>query len=95
MVDGRRWVLFYFGLDKQGKARDLIALGDDPFHMTKVERILIDVGPPGSVDSTFAHKPSIVWHDGALYHFYCAVSGKWPNEVRGISVARSRRWTDR
>jgi hypothetical protein len=57
-----------------------------------VSEILIDVGPPGSVDSTYAHKPSVVYHQGALYHFYCAVSGKWPNEVRGISVARSRPW---
>jgi len=44
------------------------------------------------VDSTYAHKPSVVDHQDALYHFYCAVSGKWPNEVRGISVARSRAW---
>ena len=69
-----------------------MAVGDDPFHPTKVKEILIDAGPPGSVDSTYAHKPSVVYHQGALYHFYCAVSGKWPNEVRGISVARSRPW---
>jgi hypothetical protein len=92
LLDGRRWAFFYYSLDKQGKARDLLALGDDPFHPAKVDEILIDVGPPGAVDSTYAHKPSVVYHEGALYHFYCAVSGKWPNEVRGISVARSRPW---
>ena len=54
------------------------------------DRILIDVGPPGAVDSIYAHKPSVIWHEGALYHFYCAVSGNHPNEVRGISIARSR-----
>jgi len=92
LLDGRRWAFFYYSLDRQGKARDLLALGDGPFRAAKVSEILIDVGPPGSVDSTFAHKPSVVYHAGDLYHFYCAVSGKWPNEVRGISVARSRAW---
>ena len=91
--DGRAWVFYYYSLDGKGKARDLLALGNDPYHAEKVDKILIDVGPPGTVDSTYAHKPCVIYHDGALYHFYCAVSGKYPNEVRGISVARSRRWT--
>jgi predicted GH43/DUF377 family glycosyl hydrolase len=92
LEDGRRWAFFYYGFDRRGKARDLLATGDDLFHPVKVNEILIDVGPPGSVDSTFAHKPSVVYHRGALYHFYCAVSGKYPNETRGISVARSTAW---
>jgi hypothetical protein len=58
----------------------------------KTDEILIYTGSPGSVDSTFAHKPGVIFHQGALYHFYCAVSGKWPNETRGISVARWRPW---
>ena len=92
LLDGRRWAFYYFGLDKQGKARDLLAVDDGPFHPVKANQIVIDVGPLGAVDATYAHKPSMVYHQGALYHFYCAVSGKWPNEVRGISVARSRPW---
>lgn len=92
LLDGLRWIIFYYSLDAKGKARDLLAVGRDPFHPVKVNEILIDVGPPGSVDSTYAHKPSIVYREGILYHFYCAVSGKWPNEIRGISVARSRPW---
>ncbi len=92
LIDGKKWLLFYFGLDSQGRARDLLATGADPFHFRKSGEILIDVGPPGSVDSTYAHKPSVIFHKGALYHFYCAVSGKWPDEVRGISVARSKPW---
>jgi predicted GH43/DUF377 family glycosyl hydrolase len=92
LLDGAHWVFYYYSYDKSGKARDLLALGNDAFHPTKVDEVMIDVGPPGSVDSTFAHKPSVLYHRGALYHFYCAVSGKWPNEVRGISVARSRPW---
>ena len=92
LLDGNRWVFFYYSLDRAGKARDLLALGPDPFHPVKVDEILIDVGPPGSVDSTYAHKPGVVSRQGVLYHFYCAVSGRWPNEVRGISVARSKPW---
>jgi hypothetical protein len=90
--DGKDWVYFYYSLDAKGKARDLLAVGPDAYHATKSDRVLIDVGPPGSVDSTYAHKPSVIWHEGALYHFYCAVSGRNPKEVRGISVARSRAW---
>ena len=90
--DGDTWVFFYYGLDGKGRARDLVAAGPDVFHPKKIDRILIDVGPPGSVDETYAHKPSVIWHEGMLYHFYCAVSGKWPNETRGISVARSKPW---
>lgn len=86
------WAFFYYGLAANGKARDLLAVGKDPFHPAKVDEIGIDVGNPCAVDSTYAHKPSVIFHDGALYHFYCAVSGKYPGEVRGISVARSRKW---
>ncbi len=89
---GREWGMYYFGYDWKGKARELFALGADPYHFTKANDILIDVGAPGTVDETFAHKPCVIFHDGALYHFYCAVSGKWPHEVRGISVARSKPW---
>lgn len=87
-----KWGMYYFGLDRMGKARELFALGSDPYHFTKVNEIFIDTGAPGSVDETYAHKPSVIWHDGDLYHFYCAVSDKWPHEVRGISVARSKPW---
>lgn len=92
LLDGKKWIFFYYSLDRTGKARDLLATGDMPFQPVKAPEILIDVGPPGSVDETYAHKPSVVWQDGALYHFYCAVSGKWPKETRGISVARSTPW---
>jgi len=94
MVDGNRYAMFYFGFEyrQPGRACELLALGTDPYHFAKQPAPLIDVGAPGSIDETFAHKPSVIFHDGALYHFYCAVSGKYPNEVRGIAVARSKPW---
>jgi predicted GH43/DUF377 family glycosyl hydrolase len=87
------WAFFYYGLSSSdGKARDLLAIGRDLYHPVKTDSILVDAGPQGSVDEDYAHKPSVVTYKGDLYHFYCAVSGKWPNEIRGISVARSRPW---
>jgi len=92
LIDGSRWVMFYYGLDGKGKARDLLATGPSPFRFAQGNEILVDTGAPGSVDETYAHKPGVVWHGGALYHYYCAVAGRYPKETRGISVARSRPW---
>jgi predicted GH43/DUF377 family glycosyl hydrolase len=90
---GSQWAMYYFGLPNAGHACDLLALGSDPFHFEKVPEVIVEVGPPGSVDETHAHKPALMTWQGDLYHFYCAVSGKWPNERRGITVARSRPWS--
>ena len=91
--NGAEWGMYYFGLDYKGKARELLAVGHDPYHFEKVNEIMIDVGAPGTVDEDYAHKPSVICHDGKLYHFYCAVSGKWPNELRGVGVACSKPWS--
>lgn len=89
-----RWTVFYYGLSsKDGKARDLLALGHEAGRLEKTNSILVDAGPPGSVDDDYAHKPSVIDWKGDFYHFYTAVSGKYPHDVRGISVARSRPWT--
>jgi predicted GH43/DUF377 family glycosyl hydrolase len=92
--EGGRLAMFYFGFGyrRPGRACEMLALGSDPFHFTKVAEVLIDTGAPGTIDETFAHKPSVIYHEGMLYHFYCAVSGKYPDEVRGIAVARSKPW---
>lgn len=80
------WAYFYFGLDAKGAARDLLAVGRDLFSAEKSGAPLIDVGGPGAIDERYAHKPSVIWRKGVLYHFYCAVSKA---NVRGISVATS------
>ena len=93
LKNGKSWAVYYFGLDDRGVARDLVAASEDLLHTTKCGAIVIDVGAPGSVDSAYAHQPSLVAHKGDLYHFYCAVSRRNGKEVRGISVARSRPWS--
>jgi predicted GH43/DUF377 family glycosyl hydrolase len=95
--DGDHWVMFYFGLAKDGHARDGVAFSWDLQNWTKSEKPLLDIGAPGSVDSVHAHKPGIIARSGVLYHFYCAVS-PWscgtgtevrPVEMRGIGLATS------
>jgi len=92
--NGQEYAMFYFGLGypRPGHACEMLATGPDPFGFVKFTEVLIDAGPPTTIDETHAHKPSVIFHNGALYHFYCAVSGKWPNETRGIAVARSKPW---
>jgi hypothetical protein len=92
--NGHQYAMFYFGFGYQlpGRACEMLALGNDPLHFNKVPAILIDTGARGTIDETFAHKPSVIYYDGALYHFYCAVSGKYPDEIRDVAVARSKPW---
>lgn len=89
--DGQ-WALYYFGRARDGRCHELLALGPDLTHFTKVKEALISPDPKPSWDDDFVHKPSLIYHNGDLYHFYCAVGGKWPNDIRGISVSRSRPW---
>lgn len=86
----RTWAFYYFGLDDKGVARDLVATSPSLLTRPECRKVVVDVGPPGSVDSTYAHKASMIAWRGDLYHFYCAVSKVDGKEVRGISVARSR-----
>lgn len=86
--------MFYFGLSggADRKARDLVAVGPDRLHLTKPDEVLIDAGTPGSIADDYAHKPALIYDKGALYHFHCVVGGHYPNDARGIPMARSRPW---
>ena len=95
---GDVWVMFTYGLSSDGHARDGVAFSRDLVRWTKADEVLVDVGPPGSIDSRYAHKPSVFFRGGTLYHFYCAVApspgGRMgeieTGEVRGIALATSR-----
>jgi len=93
LQDGRQWVIYYYGLDAKGVARDLAAISPDLLHATKCNKILIDIGPRGAIDSAYVHKPSVIQYGGDLYHYYCAVHYESGREICGISVARSRPWS--
>ncbi len=93
---GDCWAMFYYTLtSSDGHARDSVAFSRDLHEWTKSNEALIDVGPAGSIDSQYAHKPSVYALRGKLHHYYCAVSpcpaGKMgeidTGEVRGIALA--------
>ena len=92
------WVMFYFGLSHDGHARDSYAVSADLVNWQKSGEILVDIGPRGSVDDRHAHKPAVIRRGDMLEHYYCAVRATEPfevggtplDEMRGISVARSR-----
>ena len=74
-----------------------MAISSDGIHWRRLPEPLISYGEPGSLDSLHAHKPCILWHDGVLYHFYCAVRPTeteeerrlFGREYRCLTVARS------
>ncbi len=94
---GDIWCMFYYGLCSDGHARDSVAFSRDLIHWEKSNEILVDVGPEGSIDSLYAHKPAIFVKDGKVYHFYCAVAPAADkhigeiehHEIRGIGLATS------
>jgi len=90
------WLNFYFAYDLK-HAQEGLAVSRDLFHWEKVENPIIRSGEPGDIDETHAHKAAIVYHDDALYHFYCAVRPyregdptQAHGEFRTISVACSK-----
>jgi predicted GH43/DUF377 family glycosyl hydrolase len=87
---GDHWVMFYFGNGSDGHAREGLAFSSDLLHWEKSGKILIDVGPPGSVDSLHAHKPGLFARDGKLFHYYCAVARTPKREIGGVTIEESR-----
>ena len=91
-----RWVMFYCGYDGH-HAREGVAISYDMTHWEKCPEPIITVGESGDIDSTHAHKPCVIYHDGMLWHFYCAVrpteteeeKQRFGSEYRCLTVARS------
>ena len=92
-----QWVVFLFAFDNQ-HAREGIAIGKDLCNLEIYDKPIIDVGKQGEIDSIHAHKPGIIYHDGMLWHFYCAVRPTETEEekkcfgfeYRCLTVARSQ-----
>jgi predicted GH43/DUF377 family glycosyl hydrolase len=78
------WVMFYFGAGWKDGAFDTFACSRDLVNWTKWTGPDL-ISPSEPWDKTFAHKPWLLKHDGAVYHFYCAVAGK----ARTIALATS------
>ena len=96
----RRWGMFYYGYDGK-QAMNGLALSDDLLHWKKFPAPTLVTGSRDDLDVTYAHKPGIAWHEGALYQFYCACrphragdSADNGGEFRCLTVARSTPWTE-
>lgn len=96
LQNGDEWVMYYFGFDYK-KAQEGLAISKDLLNWEKYPDPIIEVGKDGEIDSIFAHKPSVIMHEGVLYHFYCSCrrnqegdpTTNFGNEFRTISVAAS------
>ena len=99
LFDSRKncWVMFYCGFDAN-HAQEGVAISYDMMHWEKCPKPIITVGKPGDIDSTHAHKPCIIYNEGMLWHFYCAVrpteteeeKQHFGSEYRCLTVARSK-----
>lgn len=92
-----QWVMFYCGFDGI-HAQDGVAVSADMLHWKKCSEPILPVGASGALDSTHAHKPCIIYHNDALYHFYCSVRPtateeerqRFGHEYRCLTVASSK-----
>lgn len=84
------WVMFYFGLGDgtHGHADIMVAFSNDLVHWDKDDEPLYRAGGhPMGIDSTHAHKISIVYDaEGTGYMYYTAVGPKG----RGIALLTSK-----
>jgi len=94
--DGTRWLMFYYGFDGN-HAQEGCAVSEDLLHWIKIPNPIVCFGNPGQLDEIHAHKAAIIYYNGILYHFYCAVRKykegdptKNYNEFRCITVATSK-----
>ncbi|MBW7458087.1 hypothetical protein ACFOLF_23720 [Paenibacillus sepulcri] len=92
------WVMFFFGYDYR-RAQEGVAVSSDLFNWEAYPEPIIRIGAEGEIDSTYAHKPTVITHNGVLYHFYCSARPSQDGdrtrnnngrEFRTITVAASR-----
>lgn len=84
---GSVWVMFYFGAwwGPTNGAFNRFACSYDMVHWTDWKgKNLIEPSEP--YDDRYAHKSSVIYHRGTVYHFYCATNKA---HQRGIAVATS------
>ncbi|MBS5523112.1 MAG: hypothetical protein KHX56_12685 [Clostridiales bacterium] len=96
--DGGLWLNFYFGYEN-GHAQEGLAFSSDLLTWEKAPDPVLPYGAKGDIDENHAHKASIFYKDGILYHFYCATrknretdSTSLYGEWRTITVAASKPW---
>jgi predicted GH43/DUF377 family glycosyl hydrolase len=95
--DNNLWLMFFFGFNGI-HAQDGIAVSEDLLHWDKYTGPILSYGANGEIDEIHAHKASVIYYNGILYHFYCACrrykqgdsAMNLGNEFRCITVAASK-----
>ena len=86
---GDVWVMFYFSAynpTREYNAYNTFAASYDLIHWNDWmgEDLIV---PSKPYDEMFAHKSCVIYHEGIVYHFYCAVNDQGQ---RGIALATSQ-----
>jgi len=85
---GDLWVMFYFSAFRPGvvhNAFNTFCCSYDLVNWTDWTGEPL-IFPSEPYDNQFAHKSSVIYHEGVVYHFYCAVN---KDDQRGIALATS------
>jgi predicted GH43/DUF377 family glycosyl hydrolase len=64
-------LMFFFGYNGV-HALGGIAISKDLLHWEKYPMPILSNGSKGEIDEVHAHKPSMIYYNDTLYHFYCA-----------------------
>jgi predicted GH43/DUF377 family glycosyl hydrolase len=83
--DGFQWVNFAFGFDGN-HAQGALAVSDDLTVWRCGQQPLISHGQQGELDEIHAHKSSVIYWNGVLYHFYCACRNYKPGDLTKLKV---------
>ena len=86
---GDLWVMFYFSAFRPGvvhNAFNTFCCSYDLVNWTDWTGEPL-IYPSEPYDNQFAHKSSVICHEGVVYHFYCAVN---KDDQRGIALATSK-----
>jgi sucrose-6-phosphate hydrolase SacC (GH32 family) len=83
--DGFQWVNFAFGFDGN-HAQVALAVSDDLTVWRCGQQPLIPHGQQGELDEIHAHKSSVIYWNGVLYHFYCACRNYKPGDLTKLKV---------
>ncbi len=76
-----RWILlYYYGFDGHAACEGL-AFSDDLTTWRKHPQPIIVPGQGDALDRRYAHKPGVIFADGVLYHYYCAVRAAKPGDA--------------
>lgn len=81
------YIMLYYVLTFDGKTFDNFAISKDLVHWDAWDGAPLIESSKEGYDAKYAHKPSIVYKDGVLYHFYCCVDN---DNNRHIALATSK-----